>query len=53
MKISMMTNWNVSCGVSTHAEAVGREWVRMGHQLKVFAPYHTIRTNKDEDYVVL
>jgi hypothetical protein len=52
MKISMMTNWNVSCGVSTHAEAVGREWVRMGHQLKVFAPYHTIRTNKDEAYVV-
>ena len=52
MKISMMTNWNVSCGVSTHAEAVGREWLKMGHQLKVFAPYHTIRTNKDEAYVV-
>jgi len=38
MKIGMMTRWNVSCGVATHAEPLGRAWVEMGHELKVFAP---------------
>ena len=38
MKIKMMSRWNTSCGVSTHAELVGRAWVEMGHKLKVLAP---------------
>ena len=38
MKIAMMSRWNVPCGVSLHAELVGREWARMGHDLSVFAP---------------
>ena len=33
MKIKMMSRWNTSCGVSTHAELVGRAWVEMGHKL--------------------
>ncbi|HJH27727.1 MAG TPA: hypothetical protein C5S37_13420 [Methanophagales archaeon] len=38
MKIGMMSSWNVPCGVAVHAELLGRAWVEMGHELKVFAP---------------
>jgi hypothetical protein len=55
MKIAMMTPWNTSCGVATHAELIGREWVRMGHDLKVLAPWEGDGqpvTAKDEPYVI-
>jgi len=57
MKIGMMTRWNMPCGVSTHAELIGRAWTDMGYELKVFAPIeakqlHTFLTRKDEPYVV-
>jgi hypothetical protein len=53
MKIVMMTRWNIPCGVSLHAELIGREWVKMGHDLQVLAPaelegYHY---DVDEPYV--
>ncbi len=53
MRIAMMSTWNAACGVSTHAELIGREWVRMGHELKVFAPANDekVITDKDESYV--
>jgi hypothetical protein len=38
MKIAMMTRWNVPSGQSSHAEPIGRAWLKMGHELKVFAP---------------
>jgi hypothetical protein len=50
----MMTPWNVACGVSTHAELVGREWIKSGHELRVFAPIEGKRVPviaKDESYV--
>ena len=37
MKIGMMTAWNQTSGVSTHAELVGRKWVEQGHDLRVFS----------------
>ncbi len=37
MKIGMMSAWNQTSGVSTHAELVGEEWVRAGHKLTVFS----------------
>lgn len=37
MKIGIMTRWNVPSGQSSHAEPVGRAWIAMGHELKVFA----------------
>ena len=56
MKIGMMTRWNATCGVSVHAELIGREWVKKGHKLTVFAPRNYMRTTpvdvEDEDYVV-
>jgi len=57
MKIAMMTAWNEDSGVSIHAELIGREWVKMGHDLKVFSffthDFHgTAIVGKDEDYVV-
>ncbi len=38
MKIALMTRWNVPSGQSAHAEPIGRAWLEMGHELKVFAP---------------
>lgn len=57
MKIAMMSAWNEDSGVSIHAELIGREWVKMGHNLKVFSffthDFHgTAIVGKDEDYVV-
>jgi len=53
MKIVIMSRWNTPCGVSLHAELVGRAWVEMGHDLKVLAPveWESYRTQSDEPYV--
>jgi hypothetical protein len=52
-----MGAWNTDSGGSIHAELIGRELVKSGHQLTVFTFYeHSIHgtaiTNKDEDYVI-
>ncbi len=54
MKIGMMARWNVPCGVAAHAKPLGRAWVEMGHELKVFAPleWDIAQTQGDEPYVV-
>ncbi|MFB3887844.1 MAG: hypothetical protein ACE144_21705 [Thermodesulfobacteriota bacterium] len=57
MKIAMMSAWNTDSGVSVHAELIGREWVKMGHQLQVFtffeSDFHgTAIVGEDEGYVV-
>ncbi len=53
MKITMMSRWNIPCGVSIHAELVGRAWVEMGHELKVLAPveWEDYKSDLDEPYV--
>lgn len=33
MKIAMMNRWNIPCGVSLHAELVGREWAHMDQEV--------------------
>ncbi|MEW6481968.1 MAG: hypothetical protein AB1397_03035 [bacterium] len=45
MKITMMSRWNIPCGVSLHAELLGRALVELGHNLSVLAPV------EDEDYL--
>jgi hypothetical protein len=55
MKIGMMSRWNAACGVSVHAELIGRAWVEIGDKVTIFAPIEhssTIATNKDEPYVI-
>lgn len=57
MKIAMMSAWNTDSGVSVHAELIGREWKKMGHQLQIFtffaSDFHgTAIVGEDEDYVV-
>ena len=57
MKIAMLSAWNEDSGASTHAELIGREWVKMGHDLRVFSffphDFHgTVLVGKDEDYVL-
>ena len=53
MKIVMMSRWNIPCGVSLHAELVGRAWVEMGHDLQVLAPveWEGYQCDADEPYV--
>lgn len=49
----MMSRWNIPCGVSLHAELVGRAWVEMGHDLQVLAPveWEGYRCDEDEPFV--
>lgn len=59
MKIAMMSRWNATCGISSHAELVGREWVKK-HDLTVFAPtlesatdwHHNPIEKEDEEFVI-
>ena len=53
MKIAMMSRWNIPCGVSLHAELIGRAWVKMGHDLQVLAPveWEGYQCDADELYV--
>jgi hypothetical protein len=53
MKIVMMTRWNIPCGVSLHAELIGRAWVEMGHNLRILAPVERegYQSDVDEPYV--
>jgi len=54
MKIGLMSRWNVPCGISIHAELVGRALNDMGHKLRVFAPIEPKEiepTQKDESWV--
>jgi hypothetical protein len=37
IKIEMTTLWNAANGPSTHAELIGRAWMKLGHKLKVFS----------------
>ena len=52
MKLAILSRWNTACGVSLHAGLVGREWVKNGHNLTVFAPDNIRPVGKDEEYVV-
>ena len=56
MKIAMMSLWNAANGPSIHAELVGRAWVALGHQLKVFSalrhPDARPTSQKDEGFVI-
>lgn len=56
MKIGMMCLWNAANGPSIHAELIGRAWVKLGHQLKIFSakkhPDARPTFQKDEDFVI-
>lgn len=59
MNIGILSRWNATCGVSMHAELIGREFIRLGHRIRVFAPtlesanrwWHHCIVKDDEDYV--
>jgi hypothetical protein len=56
MKIGMMCLWNAANGPSIHAELLGRAWVKLGHQLRIFSakkhPDARPTLQKDEDFVI-
>lgn len=59
MKVGILSRWNATCGVSLHAELIGREFISFGHKVKVFAPYtesanlwwHHIIIQDDEAFI--
>lgn len=57
-KIALMSSWNACCGVSIHAELIGKAWLKQGQDLTVFAPrfYEDRRTylyfSPDEEFVI-
>ncbi|MET1124753.1 MAG: glycosyltransferase, partial [Archaeoglobaceae archaeon] len=58
--IAVLSRWNATCGVAMHAELIVPEFVKMGHEVTVFAPYvesasrwwHHRIVREDEDFVV-
>lgn len=56
MKIGMMSLWNAANGPSVHAELLGRAWVNLGHQLRIFSatkhPDARPTLQRDEEYIV-
>ncbi len=52
MNIAILSRWNSACGVSLHSEFIGREFVKKGHELTIFAPENVRPIDKDEDYVI-
>lgn len=56
MKIGMMTAWNQDAGAAISAELIGRQWVKDGHEVRIFSyilsDFHgKAIVGKDEDYV--
>lgn len=56
-RIAMMAAWNTDSGVAIHAEPLGKAWMRMGYDLRVFSfvkeDFHGKEfTGEDEDYVI-
>ncbi len=59
MKIGILSRWNATCGVALHAELIGRELLKRGHPVRVFAPelenasrwWHHKIIGLDEDFV--
>ena len=57
MKIGMMSAWNETSGVSTHAELVGEQWIKAGHKLCAFSflegDFHgRCLIGTDQEYVI-
>lgn len=60
MEIGILSRWNATCGVSMHAELISKEFIKKGHQVKIFAPYkesanrwwHHKIVREDEDFVI-
>ena len=56
MKIGMICLWNAANGPSIHAELLGRAWVKLGHQLKIFSaqkhPDARPTFQEDENFVI-
>ena len=38
IKIAIMSRWNATCGISLHAEIIGRKFIDMKHEVIIFAP---------------
>jgi len=60
MRVGILSRWNATCGVSLHAELIGRELMKKGHDITVLAPHrrsadlwwHHKIIRRDEDFVV-
>jgi glycosyltransferase involved in cell wall biosynthesis len=54
MEITMMSRWNTPCGVSLHAEFLGRALIECGYKVRILAPFELHEEHQlsdDEPYV--
>ncbi len=59
MRIALVSRWNATCGISLHAELIGRAWRGMGIEVDVYAPtvdtasldWHHRLLGRDEPWV--
>ncbi len=61
MHLCIISRWNASCGISLHAELIGREFIQRGFKLHALAPtiesanvdwHHRILDVDDEEWVI-
>jgi glycosyltransferase involved in cell wall biosynthesis len=60
LKIGIISRWKATCGISLHAELIANEFMKMGHEIVVFAPklesankwWHHVVIGKDEPFVI-
>jgi len=58
-KIALISRWNATCGIALHAEMIGRELLRRGYNIRIFAPtlesagkwWHHLQIREDEEFV--
>lgn len=58
--IGIISRWNATCGVSMHAEMLCKELIRMGYEIRIFAPFlesankwwHHKIIKEDEKFVI-
>ena len=51
MRVAFLSCWNTACGVSLHAELIGRELLKHGYEVQVFAPLNVRPVAPDEPFV--
>jgi len=60
LRIGIISRWKATCGISLHAELIANEFMKMSHEIVVFAPKlesanrwrHHVVIGKDEPFVI-
>ncbi|WP_457548730.1 hypothetical protein [Archaeoglobus sp.] len=53
----IISRWKATCGISLHAKLIANEFMKIGHEIVVFAPklvyqWHHVVIGEDEPFVI-